>query len=261
MTTNMQNYSKDTNKEYKIYSETDLTNPYQFKNDIDMKTQLNDYMHLTETEYNEVLMFVRMHNMKKESYGSGYSFTYNRFSPNEDEKIKIKLFFEDEKKLHKQVCNLSTVESYVKGIAEYSIYLQRKTQCRELDNIRLLQRWNKKHLGKQFPKKEKKITRIQECYTHIAKNWTLDRYKSVKQEYKNIQKYIIDSETTTSYKCRCGIIWSNSDYICNTYGCCSMCDIDIQPNLANPINKQYVLEYNPPEYHRYVLSDTDTSEL
>ena len=67
----------------------------------------------------------------------------------------------------------------------------------------------------------------------------------------NMQNY--SKDTNKEYK-----IYSETD-LTNPYQFKN--DIDIQPNLANPINKQYVLEYIPPEYHRYLLSDTDTSDL
>ena len=41
------------------------------------------------------------------------------------------------------------------------------------------------------------------------------------------------------------------------YNCCSQCDKTNQPCLSNPINKEYVLNYIPKQYHRYLLSSID----
>jgi len=84
-----------TSLQYDLYKDTDLTKVYQFKNDNELKKQLNNYMHLTEIEYNDVLSFVQTHNMKQRSNRLCFVFEYNQYSTDVDEKIKIKLFLDD----------------------------------------------------------------------------------------------------------------------------------------------------------------------
>ena len=99
---------------------------------------------------------------------------------------------------------------------------------------------------------------IDNLYRSIAERWTPERYISEKQNFQNIQKHIINTETPTSVKCpRCKTIWDTDLYICHKYKVCTICDYDVHPNLANPKNKVMVLKFIPKKYHRYLLPDKD----
>ena len=136
--------------QYDLYKDTDLTKVYQFKNDIELKTQLNNYMHLTEIEYNDVLSFVQTHNMKQKQRSNRicFVFEYNQYSTDVDEKIKIKLFLDDVTELKKRIRNLSTCKSSVGNKTTYSIYVHRVTECYDQDNQLLLERWTNGLVGR-----------------------------------------------------------------------------------------------------------------
>ena len=96
-----------------------------------------------------------------------------------------------------------------------------------------------------------------ECFEFIAKHWTEEMYKTEKERYKLICSRILSNETDTSKTCYCcKTIWDNKNMVSNWHEC-SQCDTSAQPCLSNPINKQYVLEYIPKQYHRYLLSSSD----
>ena len=64
--------------------------------------------------------------------------------------------------------------------------------------------------------------RVKQCYTHIVKYWPPDYYITLKQEFQTIQKEILDTETSLSVTCACGIIWTNSNFVSNKNRCCAM---------------------------------------
>ena len=102
------------------------------------------------------------------------------------------------------------------------------------------------------------ITKIQECFGHIVKYWSLELYKKCQQDWEQIQQFIIQPDDKTFQKALecpgCGTRWDRKYFLVNDVdGICPNCDTWCQPFLCNPINFQSVLKYIDPRYHEYLL--------
>lgn len=103
--------------------------------------------------------------------------------------------------------------------------------------------------------------KIENCYQHIANYWKPDYYQKCKQEWLNIQKFIIPKNSSFGVLCVCGTRWEDKKFISTEYCVCGICDTYIQPYLSNPRNKEYVLKYIPKEYHHLIMNDVMESLL
>ena len=119
---------------YNQYIKTDLTES-SFKDNCDMKKKLDNYMHLTLEEYEWVLDFAISNSMKKLS---NYKFKIVFDRSTTQNRLPFCSLLKD---LEKRVKNLATATCYVNGDYHYSVFLYRKTECKDYSNVRLLERW------------------------------------------------------------------------------------------------------------------------
>ena len=94
---------------------------------------------------------------------------------------------------------------------------------------------------------------IRECYEHIVKYWEKEYYMKCKQEWKSLEFFILPEYFSIGHKCSCGTRWVDKKFINKELDICCSCDRYVQPYLSNPLNKSYVLEYIPEEFHECIL--------
>jgi len=92
-----------------------------------------------------------------------------------------------------------------------------------------------------------------ELYNHIVKYWKEEYYKKCKQEWKDVEQFILPETFTSGFMCNCGTKWSDKKFINDELKICCYCDTYVQPFLSNPLNKINVLKYIPEKYHSDIL--------
>ena len=92
-----------------------------------------------------------------------------------------------------------------------------------------------------------------ELYNHIVTYWKEEYYKKCKQEWKDVERFILPETFTSGFMCNCGTKWSDKKFINDELKICCYCDTYVQPFLSNPLNKINVLKYIPEKYHSDIL--------
>lgn len=92
-----------------------------------------------------------------------------------------------------------------------------------------------------------------ELYNHIIKYWKEEYYIKCKQNWKDVEQFILPETFTSGFICSCGTKWSDKKFINNELKICCYCDTYVQPFLSNPLNKINVLKYIPEKYHNNIL--------
>lgn len=121
--------------DYALYKETNLSS-YHFKGDEMLRKQFNEYVHLDEDEYNNVIAFASKYDMKLNFRQTCFSICFDK-----TQTLK-KLFFEtDLDVLNTSVKKLAIVKSSVNSTNLISIYLKRTSKCGDESNLSILKKW------------------------------------------------------------------------------------------------------------------------
>jgi len=97
--------------------------------------------------------------------------------------------------------------------------------------------------------------RIEECFRVIATHWSEEFYKKCLDEWKSLQPFILPKDSENGFKCCCNVVWTDKKFICPFQLICPSCDQYSQPNLSNPINREFVLKYISPQYYKYIFEE------
>lgn len=99
---------------------------------------------------------------------------------------------------------------------------------------------------------KQKQKQIEEVYTSIRNDWTVDHYSTCTSAWAKIKSFI--SKEPTPYQCGdCKTYWTKVTYVNDHYNVCPNCDTYWEPFLCNPVNWISVLEHIDPKYHQYVI--------
>ena len=102
------------------------------------------------------------------------------------------------------------------------------------------------------------LDKIRESFTYINNHWFEEDFKDNLDTWKMIHKHI--SFRITPHRCHgCGTHWVSENFVLN-HGICPRCDTWLHPILSNPINKESVLSYIDPKWHRYIFEEDVESE-
>lgn len=79
-------------------------------------------------------------------------------------------------------------------------------------------------------------------WKHMNEKWTIDDFKESLIEW-NKTKNVIKNCNEDMIFCRGCNLLSPSRFVCQPYPVCTFCDTIVQPNFANPINRESVNRY------------------
>ena len=100
---------------------------------------------------------------------------------------------------------------------------------------------------------KKREDKILDTFKHIIKYWKEEYYKKCKQEWKDVEQFILPENCTSGFMCSCVTKQSDKKFINDELKICCYCDTNVQPFLSNPLNKINVFQYIPEKYHKDIL--------